>query len=111
MTASSTNLRGEGRHGGSRPQLTGDAVQCLPPLCARPGSDRQPECFIIEFGRGRPQARFSFLFFPITRNQRTFARYNVQESTQERDRNGPLWQARWGLNSCPVKRSRETLHY
>ena len=60
MTVSSTNLRGEGRHGSSRPQLTGEAVQSLPPLCARPGSDRQPECSIIEFGRGRPQARFSF---------------------------------------------------
>src|ERR1035438_179409 len=59
MTPSSTNLRGEGRHGGSRPQLTGEAVQCLPSLCARPGSDRQPECSIIEFGRGRPPARLN----------------------------------------------------
>jgi|ERR1035438_6086094 hypothetical protein len=48
MTVSSTNLRGEGRHGSSRPQLTGEAVQSLPPLCARPGSDRQPECSIIK---------------------------------------------------------------
>src|ERR1035438_3244471 len=58
-TRSAPTFGGEGRHGGSRPQLTGKAVQCLPPLCARPGSDRQPECSIIEFGRGRPQARFS----------------------------------------------------